>query len=176
MRLRNRVALQFVIFVLVLAAGPATVWAMDHEFDRVVRHIESRYNARRTRIPFLGLANVFVKAAKPGGVKEFKLAVFEDQDFSVLPDITGFDADIETSLGPDWRPLVRIFSRHQGEWTRIYAREAGNDVKLLVVTIEPREATVVQVKIEPELLMKWLNHPDRMVDRCKGAPVAGAEH
>ena len=176
MRQRNRVALQLAIFVLVLVVGPSVVSAMDHEFDRVVRHIESCYHARRTRIPFLGLANFFVKAAKPGGVKEFKLAVFEDQDFGAPAENAQFDSEIEKSLGAEWRPLVRVFSRAQGELTRIYAKEAGKDVRLMVVTIEPHEAAVVQVKVDTEMLMKWLDHPGKIGGRCKGTSVTEAEH
>ncbi|PYP83297.1 MAG: hypothetical protein DMF61_23895 [Blastocatellia bacterium AA13] len=168
MRLQNKVALQFLIFITVISAAPATAAAMDGGFNEIVHHIESYYHAKRTRIPFLGMANLFVKGARPGGVKEFKLAVFEDQDFGILPDNARFTSDIESSLGSEWHPLVQVYSHPQNELTRIYVKEDGTDVKLLLLTIEAREATVIQVKLDPELLVQWLNHPDKMGDISKG--------
>ena len=62
----------------VFLAASGVVLMGDSEFDHVVHAIEIHYQTKRTHIPFLGLANVFVKVARPAGTSEFKLAIFED--------------------------------------------------------------------------------------------------
>ena len=41
----------------------------------------------------------------------------------------------------------------------VYMRMEGSDCKFLVTSIEPNEATVVQLKLNPEALQKWLVSP-----------------
>ena len=65
-------------FLAVFLVASGVVLIADSEFDHVVKAIEVHYHTKRTHIPFLGVANVFVKVAHPAGASEFKLAIFED--------------------------------------------------------------------------------------------------
>ena len=53
--------------------------------------------------------------------------------------------------------MVRSYSRRDGEHTYIYAQDAGKDLKLLIVSVEPDEAAVVQVKVDPDKLAQFLD-------------------
>ena len=143
---------------LVSAAAPAAR-ADDPEFDAVTSHLKSHFNARRISIPFLGLANFFVKIVRPAGVKSFKVAIFEDLDFTQGQNATSaFNAVMRNALSPEWQPLVRVRSR-DGEQLYVYAREAGENIKLMVVTIDRTDAVVARVKISPKRLAEFLRDP-----------------
>lgn len=154
-------SLLLLVMCLTLAA-PANASAKDSEFDAVVNHLKTQYGAKRKSIPFLGLANLAVKIVRPAGVKSFKLAVFEDQDFSDRNGAKLLSAVVRSALDPAWKPLVRVYSHLDGEQTYVYLREAGKNVKLLIVNAQPREAVVVQVKVNPQTLIKWMQRPDRI--------------
>ena len=64
------------VLTALMAAG--TAFGGDAEFDRIVKAIESRYGTRPLHVPFLGVANLFVKVAHPGGASGFKLACSRD--------------------------------------------------------------------------------------------------
>jgi Ca-activated chloride channel family protein len=66
------------------------------------------------------------------------------------------------ALGDGWQPFVRVYSRRSGERTYIYAKQSGKDVQLMMATIEAREAVVMQVKLNPDTLAKWMEKPDQM--------------
>lgn len=53
--------------------------------------------------------------------------------------------------------MVRSISRRSGEHVYIYAQQAGKDMKLLVVNVEPTEADVIQVKVDPDKLEQFLD-------------------
>jgi len=150
-----------VVLLAVLLLTTATASAKEDDFKMLVQHVESHYHAKRLRIPLLGLANFAVKIVRPKGVKGFKLAVFEDQDFSPQPGDRRFETTIRGVLPLEWQPLVCVRSRG-GERTYIYAREDGKDIKLLVVTLGPRNAVVIEAKLNPKSLMNDLDQPRQM--------------
>src|SRR5215510_13936185 len=82
----------FAIMIALLVPPSLVAQAKGKGFKDVVKHIETNYRAKKTRIPMLGLANFAVKVIRPAGVKGFKLAVFEDQQFSASPGAASFDA------------------------------------------------------------------------------------
>ncbi|MDT4898838.1 MAG: hypothetical protein QOH25_3915 [Acidobacteriota bacterium] len=148
----------FVITATLLVAVPQTARADDPEFDAITRHLKLFYNARRISIPFLGLANFFVKIVRPAGVKSFKVAIFEDLNFTGGKTDTGLGAVMRNALSPEWQPLLRVRSR-DGEQVYVYGREAGENVKLMVVTIDKSDAVVARVKLSPKRLGEFLNNP-----------------
>src|SRR5918911_2115628 len=139
-----------VVTAMLLMAAPQAARADDPEFDAITKHLKLRYNAKRVSIPFLGLANFFVKIVRPAGVKSFKVAIFEDLNFgSGQGGSVGLNAVMRTALSPEWQPLVRVRSR-DGEQLYVYAREAGENIKLMVVTIDRTDAVAARVKISPK--------------------------
>lgn len=145
-------ALVLTVFTLALCVSAAS--AADNEFHSAVHAIESQYGVHHMHIPLLGFAMFFVR---PEGVSGMKLAVFEN--FQTTASIDDVSHVIESSLGPGWHPFVRVRSRDDGETTAIYASPDGNKMRMLVVTLESSEATIVEFKIGDRAIQKWLKEP-----------------
>jgi VWFA-related protein len=162
------------VALLILFTAPLAR-ASDKDFKMIVKKIESSYNARQRKIPFLGLAGFLVKIVKPAGVKQFKLAVFEDQDFSPGPHDNEFQRIIETSFKDKWQPIVRSNIRSEASRAYIYSQPAGKDIDLLSVTFARRQAIVVQARVDPKSVMRFLENPQLMgislADSFKGDSV-----
>jgi hypothetical protein len=147
-----------IITATMLVAVPQTARADDAEFDAITKHLKLFYHAKRISIPFLGLANFFVKIVRPAGVKSFKVAIFEGLNFAAGETNTELGLLMRNALSPEWQPLVRIRSR-DGEQVYVYARDAGENIKLMVVTIDHSDAVVARVKLSPQRLSEFLNNP-----------------
>jgi hypothetical protein len=141
-----------------------TLYAGDREFETIVRHIELRYDAHRQHIPLFGLANFFVKVVRPAGASDLKLAIFEDLRRPILGDEEDFTGMVREALGSDWQPFVRVHNRRAGEWTCIYSSGWGRNWKLLIATLERKEATVIRIKLNQDAMMKWVMYPS---DHCR---------
>ncbi len=158
-----RKAILFAVMIALLLAPAFTAQAKGKGFKDVVKHIETKYRAKKTRIPMLGLANFAVKLIRPAGVKGFKLAVFEDQDFSPRPGAASFDTVMREAYNQDWQPLIQINSRRDGNSrTFIYVKTSGKDVQFALVTMENREAVVLEVKFNPDAAARFLENPKIM--------------
>jgi hypothetical protein len=148
------------VLALMLAAAGAAYGA-DREFDRVVKAIEKQYGVKRTHIPLMGMANLFVKVTHPAGTSGVKIAVFED-----LPSHSGVDDQAELDrfmrdvCGGRLHPLVITRSRRDGESSYLLAGEVGKSTELLIATFESHEATVIEATVNMETLIKLLSSPD----------------
>ncbi|HLY97920.1 MAG TPA: hypothetical protein VKT33_02530 [Candidatus Angelobacter sp.] len=129
----------------------------DATFKNVVQHIESHYHAHRSHGFLMGFAGLMVKSTQSSGVRDMKMAIFEDQNFSDTGSDTKFDEVVRAALDHGWQPLVQSYSRHSGEHSYIYAQYAGKDMKLLLVTLESSEAVVMQIRIDPDHLSEFVN-------------------
>ena len=149
------------LLALLLAAA-STTYAGDSEFDRIVRAIESHYGTTRTHIPLMGMANLFVKVARPAGASGFKLAVFENLESSSSDGRQGeLDQFMRGLSGSSLHSLVRAHSRANGESTYIFAGEAGRSTRMLIATFQRNEATVVEVKVSMDMLLKMVESPEQ---------------
>ena len=150
------------VFAVALLCGTAA--AGDSDFDRVVKAIESHYGTRHTHIPLLGAASLFVKIARPEGASSFKLAVFEDlKGERVNGDDGALDRFMSGLPGHGLCPLVSLHSRRDGESVYILAAEAGKSFRVLVTTYGRNEATVMEMKVNADTLMKLINSPEHSV-------------
>lgn len=127
------------------------------DFGKIVRHIEAEYHVHRNYRFLMSFAGVAVKCTHVGGVKVFKMAIFENQHLSSMELDNRLDELVQRAGSSGWQPMVQTFSRHSGEHTYVYAKAEGNDMKLLLVSVEPDEAVVMQVKINPEKLSDFIN-------------------
>jgi hypothetical protein len=143
------------VLLFFIFSSPATARADD--FDSVVRNVRAACGGRKVGIPFLGLARFATRFVRPAGVKSFKLAVFED--LTRAGDMSGLRAAIRQSLGPEWRPLVRVRSGRGAGQTHVYVRDAGDDLKVMVVTLDGDQATVIRAKVNPEALARFARDP-----------------
>jgi len=153
----------FAITIALLVSPSFFALAKGKGFKDVVKHIETNYGAKKVRIPFLGLANFAVKLVRPAGVKGFKLAVFEDQNFSAREGAASFDAVMREAYNKDWRPMVQVSSKRNGaSHTFIYVRSSGKDVQFALAVLEDREAVVLEVKFNPDAAARFLENPKIM--------------
>jgi hypothetical protein len=162
MHTRNRI-MTIVLMLAFLTLAPSGAPARDREFDMIVHHIESYYHAQHAHGFILGFASLAVNIVRPEGVRNFKMAIFENQDFSSTQNDLGFERVFRAGLSQGWQPLAQVQSRRNGERTYLFARDLGKDFKLLIATIERNEAVVMQVKLDPEKLDRcvngWVNKP-----------------
>lgn len=157
----RRLRLFFPLFLVVLFLGIAvpSASAKDSEYDAVVNHLRTRYHAKKQGIPFLGLARFAVKLIKPVGVKSFNITFFENLRFDNPERGRELLQTLPELLKDGWSPLVRIGSLN-GDQSYAYARDAGEDIKLMIVNIEADTATVIRVKLSPERLVDFLQDPN----------------
>lgn len=142
-----------------LLALPAVASGKDRAFDEIVHRIESYYHKRPMRL--MGLASFVASRARPEGVRNMKLAVFEDLDTSQYPPDSNFNSFLQGVAGPEFQPFVRVLSNRDGERTYVYAREAGDSWELLVIDFEQDEACVIQMQMKPEAMADWFDEPAR---------------
>jgi len=145
----------------VLLLASCSLFGADREFDRLVAAVESHYGVKRMHIPLMGVANLFVKVARPAGASSFKLAVFENlnsaRGYGDMADLEQlFD---ELSAG-GLRPVVRVHSRSSGESTFICTGEVGKSTRMLIATFERNEATIIECQVNIDLLMKTIAAPE----------------
>lgn len=158
---RKTVILTFMIALLHTLAFNAQ--GKGKGFKDIVNHLETKYRAKKVRIPLLGLANFAVKIVRPAGVKGFKLAVFENQDFTLRDGDEPFEVVMRTAYDNEWQPLVRVTSKRGGHSrVLIYSRNAGKDVQFALLVLEAREAVVIEVKFNPDAAVRFLENPKIM--------------
>jgi hypothetical protein len=157
-----------VAVVLLLASFASVAHAKDPDFNSVVKMIEQFYGVKHVGIPFLAKAGM--KAARTaarikGGTARrlaeagsIKLAVFEDQNFN--GEFTKFRSQLNAAMNETWMPLVQTVSAASEEQTYVFLCEAGEKFNVLVVTIDQRDATVVQVTLSPRNLALLLKDPE----------------
>jgi len=155
-RRKTIVALIFLLLVFTFAAPSAN--AKGNEYKAIVKHLKTKYQAKKVKIPFLWLARFAVSVVRPAGVKSFSITIFEDLKFSKET----LDAEMQTamrnSFDANWSPILRVRSR-TGEQVYMYMREAGSSVKLTVVTIDKENAAIIRATINPDKLAEFMNDP-----------------
>lgn len=147
--------------VAVLLLASCALFGADREFERIVTAVESHYGVKRTHIPLMGVANLFVKVACPAGAGSFRLAIFENLNsapgYGATADLDRFFDELSAG---GLRPLLRVHSRRNGESTYICTGEAGKSTKMLIATFARNEATVIEVKVNIDTLMKTIAAPE----------------
>jgi hypothetical protein len=159
------------IFIALVVFVPSTQ-AKGDDFNDVVKLIEQFYHVKHQGIPFLaraGIKTATTVARISGGRRRqlaeagsVKVAYFEDQDFRSKGDYARFKSAMSATLDGDWSPLIQVASPRAQEQTYIYLRDAGEKFNVLVITLEAREACVVQVNLSPSTLAKLMQNPDEM--------------
>lgn len=137
------------LLLAVVVLAPIAATAGD--FDRVVHEFSRQSGAAQTHIPFFWVARAAVAVAHPAGTSELNLAVFENASFD--PD--RFSQLTDHAVFGDWKPMIRVRSK-TGESTNIYAKPAGRNLHLLLATYQKNEATFMELSIEPQALMQFV--------------------
>ena len=135
-------------FALLLLCGVMAP-AADREFEAVVRHFESAYGQKKMHIPLLGAVKFFSNVARPMGGSGLQLAIWGDVDNGDLDGLPPVQAP--------WRPWV--VTRSHNESTYIYVNPSKGNWKMLIISLEPNQTNVVQVKLNGSALRRWLRDP-----------------
>ena len=161
------IATWILVIAMVLTTANA-VSAKGDDFNSVVRMIEQFYRVKHVGIPFLaktgmkvGTTVARIKGGQARRIAEagsIKLAVFEDQHFD--GDFTKFRASLNEAMNATWMPLIQTLSGQDEEQVYIFLKDAGDKINVLVITIEQRDATVVQVTLSPKNLALLLKDPE----------------
>src|SRR5215216_4955684 len=161
------IATKMLVVMMVLTIANV-VHAKDDDFNSVVKMIEQFYRVKHHGIPFLAKAGMKlgttaarIKGGQARRIAEagsIKLAVFEDQEFN--GDFAKFRASLNEALNATWMPLIQTLSPQDEEQVYIFLRDAGEKINVLVITIEQRDATVVQVTLSPKNLALLLKDPE----------------
>ncbi|HEU4766305.1 MAG TPA: hypothetical protein VFS77_02995 [Pyrinomonadaceae bacterium] len=151
---------------LLLMAGVAQ--AKGDDFNSVVKLIEQYYGVKHQGIPFLAKAGMktatTVAKIKGGTAKRIaeagsiKLAIFEDQAFD--REFMQFRTSLNAAMSRTWSPLAQTLSATNGEQVYVFLRESGQKFHVLVITIDRRDATVVQATLSPKHIALLLRDPE----------------
>jgi hypothetical protein len=160
-RMPHRIAA--VVLALTLSASVAS--ADDKSYSQIIKHIKSNYRAKQQG--FFGMmmmARFAVKLIKPAGVKNFKVTMLRELDYSSgpRPESKDFHAFLRSKIEPEWTPLVTYSAPREQQWTYVYALQEKEDIKLLVVTVQKQDAVVLQTKFSPAKLVEFMNNPQIM--------------
>jgi hypothetical protein len=161
----KRLLTRFTLTVMLVSLAPVASLAGDESFSQVVKHIKSSYRAKQQG--FFGammLARFAVKVIKPAGVKNFKLVLLRDLDYTEAPSPRNghFHSFIQQKIDPRWTPLVQYSSPREKQWTYAFITQDKDDVKILVVTLQRNDAVVFQTKFSPAKLVEFMNNPQIM--------------
>ena len=151
----NLFAVVFFCCCVALSFAANVVYADD--FGRIVHHIEASYHVHRNHRFLFAFAGLVVRFWHVAGVKSMKMAYFENQHLDGTDTDKKLDEIVARAGQSGWQPMVRSVSRRSGEHVYIYAQNAGKDLKLLVVNVEPEEAEVIQVKVDPKRLEEFID-------------------
>ena len=157
--LLKKLSLAAAILFFAFTFNASTASASGGEYDKIVKHLKTKYQAKKIKIPLMFFARFAVKIIRPAGVKSFSITLFEDLKFSKET----LDAEMQTamrdSFGADWTPILRVRSR-DGEQIYMYMRDAGKDaVKISLVTIDKEQAAVIRATINPDKLAEFMDNP-----------------
>jgi hypothetical protein len=163
-----------IILIAAIAFAPrlALGHASGDDFGAVVKAIEQFYHVKHQTLPLLARAGI--KAVRTGAkirggeykriaeAGSMRVAFFEDQTFDSRGNIAAFKASVQNTLADNWSPLVQTRAPKEEEQTYIYVRDAAQKFHVLVITIEKREATVVQATVSPQALADLMKNPNEM--------------
>src|SRR3954469_2939697 len=114
MRRPRRLFMLATVLLAIVAFACSTVVAQrkgGSDFDAIVKHLKTRYQAKKRGIPFMGLAKFGIRIIKPAGVKSINVSLFEDlKNTGELSD-SELSGVMRNSLSAEWMPLASFRQR-----------------------------------------------------------------
>ncbi|MBA2606484.1 MAG: hypothetical protein M3521_11490 [Acidobacteriota bacterium] len=158
MLFKKKLLIALALLLLIFSFSASAANANGGEYKKIVSHLKTKYRAKKVKIPFMFLARFAVSVVRPAGMKSFSVTLFEDLKFSRETLNQEMQTAMKNSFTADWSPILRVRSR-TGEQVYMYMREAGNSVKITVVTIDKAQAAVIRATFNPEKLADFINNP-----------------
>lgn len=141
------------------AASVLPLRAKPSEYDMLVRHLKTKYQAKKINIPFMFLARMVVGVVRPAGVKSFSVTLFKDLKISRENLDREMQASMRSSFGPEWSPVFRVRSQ-TSQQAYMYIRQDGDKkVRVALLTIDRDQAAIVRATFSPEKLIEFINNP-----------------
>lgn len=150
------IAVAFLFLVFTFSAPAAK--ANGKEYKQIVRHLKTKYQAKKVKIPLLWLARFAVSVVRPAGVKSFSITVFENVKFSRETLDEEMQSAMRNSFGGDWSSILRVRSR-EGQQAYMYMREDGKNVRITLVTIDKEQAAIIRATFSPDKLTEFVENP-----------------
>jgi hypothetical protein len=156
---RNRIFIAPLLLLFVFSfSAPAATPGKPSEYKSIVRHLKTKYRAKKVKIPFMWLARFAVGVVRPAGVKSFSITVFENLKFSRETLDKEMQTVMRNSFTAEWSPIFRARSA-EGQQAYMYMREHGKSVRIALVTIDKENAAVIRATFSPEKLAEFINDP-----------------
>ena len=155
---RKKIIIALTILTFAFTFNAPNANAKGGEYKAVVKHLKTKYQAKKVKIPFVWLARFAVSVVRPAGVKSFSVTLFEDLKFSRETLDEEMQTAMRNSFSADWSPILRVRSR-TGEQIYMYMREAGKSVKIAVVTIDKKDAAIIRATFNPQRFADFINNP-----------------
>lgn len=157
----RKIYASLISLLLIFSFCSVSIEAKTNEYEAIVKHLKTKYQAKKVEIPLLWLARFAVRVAHPAGVKSFSVTMFENLQVSPA---AALDAEMQSamrnSMGAPWSSILRVRSKAGGSQIYMYMREAGKEsVKIMLVTIDGNQAAVVRAKISPDKLAEFIDNP-----------------
>jgi hypothetical protein len=143
------------------AASALPLKAKPSEYDQLVRHLKTKYQAKKINIPFMFLARMVVGIARPAGVKSFSVTLFKDLKISRENLDREMQSAMRNSFGPEWSPIFRVRSQTTQQ-AYMYIREDGKNVRVALLTVDNEQAAIIRATFSPEKLVEFINDPKIM--------------
>ncbi|HEX6124937.1 MAG TPA: hypothetical protein VFZ23_06135 [Pyrinomonadaceae bacterium] len=161
-----------VSFAALPAAAKTPAVSKPSEYERIVKHLKTKYRAKKVKIPFMWFARFAVSVVRPAGVKSFSVTLFEDLKFSGETIDKEMRSAMKNSFGgPEWNSILRTRTA-EGQQVYMYMSESGRNVKLAMVTIDKANAAVIRATFSPERLADFINDPKIFGISLNDKPVA----
>jgi hypothetical protein len=159
MSAKTRAITVVVALSFLLCVGPLSTSAKPpSEYNAIVRHLKTKYRAKKVNLLFMWAARAVVSMAKPAGVKSFSLTVFQHLTFSRETVDSEMQAAMRNSFGPEWSSIFHVRSR-EGQQAYLYFREVGENVRVVLVTIDKENAAVIRATFSPDKVADFINDP-----------------
>jgi hypothetical protein len=143
------------------AASALPLKAKPSEYGQLVRHLKTKYQAKKINIPFMFLARMVVGIARPAGVKSFSVTLFKDLKISRENLDREMQSAMRNSFGPEWSPIFRVRSQTTQQ-AYMYIREDGKNVRVALLTVDNEQAAIIRATFSPEKLVEFINDPKIM--------------
>lgn len=145
-----------IIVILLLSSLSVLATAKPDPYKQMINHLKKRYHAKQMRLPFvIGLASFGARLYTKGAVKGLKVAIFKEQNFTEPINDPGFESVLRT-FDSSWSPMIRFYSRKQLQRTYLYAKEVGKDFQVMITAMQPDNAVVLTVKLNPAALARFI--------------------
>ncbi len=110
------------------------------------------------RMPGMGfLVNTVMFVKKPAGASSMKMAIFDEESGLRGVGSEEFQQAVRKELGSDWKPLLQVRSRRDGEAVTAYVRISNSTCEMLIATSEREEGTIIQMKLDGRKMMAWIS-------------------